>query len=240
MHTTHITVLLGTSLATVALVAVSAQEWAGEPAMLHACYVPASGQVYRIGAEGLPDVCRSPRHVEFSWNERGPEGPAGEPGEDGEAGLACWDRDGDGVGQPSEDVNNDGDYNALDCQGPAAPFPAAYTTANGLYSMRVADDGIVLAGPDGSVTLDATGIDIESTGRVDVTGFQVQMASQTLLTLDAGVSVNIQGGALTSLSATAIRLNGGCRPVARTFDPVLVNVNETGVISAGSPSVQAC
>lgn len=33
------------------------------------------------------------------------------------AGLNCWDLNGNGVGDPSEDINNDGLYNALDCQG---------------------------------------------------------------------------------------------------------------------------
>ncbi len=42
----------------------------------------------------------------------GPQGPAGPGG-----GLNCWDLDGDGVQDASEDVNNDGFWNALDCQG---------------------------------------------------------------------------------------------------------------------------
>ena len=38
-------------------------------------------------------------------------GPQGLPG------INCWDLDGDGVNDPSEDVNNDSQFNALDCQG---------------------------------------------------------------------------------------------------------------------------
>ena len=32
--------------------------------------------------------------------------------------MACWDLNGDGVGQPEEDINGDMAFNALDCQGP--------------------------------------------------------------------------------------------------------------------------
>ena len=35
-----------------------------------ACYVPKSGTVYRIKAEGSPNACKS-NHVEFSWETAG-------------------------------------------------------------------------------------------------------------------------------------------------------------------------
>ncbi len=47
-------------------------------------------------------------------------GPAGADGDDG---IACWDSNGDGVGTdgsndtPDEDLNDDGNFDALDCQG---------------------------------------------------------------------------------------------------------------------------
>ncbi|UCE59038.1 MAG: hypothetical protein JSU63_16535 [Phycisphaerales bacterium] len=53
----------------------------------------------------------------------GPQGDQGLPGADGatgpegEAGLSCWDLDGDGIADPEEDANSDGDFDALDCQG---------------------------------------------------------------------------------------------------------------------------
>ena len=37
------------------------------PKEIHACYVPGSGQIYRIKADGVPDGCRG-NHMEFSWN----------------------------------------------------------------------------------------------------------------------------------------------------------------------------
>jgi Tol biopolymer transport system component len=44
----------------------------------------------------------------------GVRGPTGDPGPDG---LSCWDFDADRLGDPVEDVNGDGDFNALDCGG---------------------------------------------------------------------------------------------------------------------------
>ena len=36
---------------------------------------------------------------------------------DDSSGLACWDLNGNGVEDPEEDQNEDGDVNVLDCQG---------------------------------------------------------------------------------------------------------------------------
>jgi octaheme c-type cytochrome (tetrathionate reductase family) len=62
----------------------------------------------------------------------GPAGPAGadgEPGPQGDAGLACWDLNGNGVGDfeldfaPfTEDINGDGEFDAFDCN-PLANIP---------------------------------------------------------------------------------------------------------------------
>ena len=37
------------------------------------------------------------------------------------SGLACWDLNGNGIGDPNEDINNDGIWDALDCQGDEGP-----------------------------------------------------------------------------------------------------------------------
>lgn len=42
-------------------------------------------------------------------------------GRDGNDGLSCWDLNGNGVSDLQEDINQDGVWNALDCQGPAGP-----------------------------------------------------------------------------------------------------------------------
>jgi hypothetical protein len=63
---------------------------------IRACYVPASGTIYRIGVAGGPAACHG-SHIEMKWNVAGPAGapgpagpvgPAGPKGEDGAAGAA--------------------------------------------------------------------------------------------------------------------------------------------------------
>ncbi|AWX44686.1 hypothetical protein HME9304_01689 [Flagellimonas maritima] len=52
----------------------------------------------------------------------GEDGTDGDPGESitgdpGADGISCWDLNGNGLGDGKEDVNEDGNYDALDCQG---------------------------------------------------------------------------------------------------------------------------
>ena len=50
----------------------------------------------------------------------GSTGAAGPPGADGSDGIACWDLNANGVGDPEEDTNGDGVFDAADCAGAAA------------------------------------------------------------------------------------------------------------------------
>ncbi len=59
--------------------------------------------------------------------EKGPVGPAGVnganglPGSDGlfgSSGISCWDTNGNGIADPSEDSNSDGLFDINDCRGP--------------------------------------------------------------------------------------------------------------------------
>ena len=100
MPTTHdralrVTVRLFFAAAAAALpVAASTPAVAQTTSLLHACYVPKSGTVYRIKTANAPAECIKADHVEFSWNEQGiqgpvgPEGPAGPSGPSGPAGEA--------------------------------------------------------------------------------------------------------------------------------------------------------
>jgi hypothetical protein len=61
------------------------------PKTLEACYVPASGTIYRIDtpaspAAGAPKGCLSPAHARFEWNQQGVAGPQGVPGPKGDQG----------------------------------------------------------------------------------------------------------------------------------------------------------
>jgi len=46
----------------------------------------------------------------------------GSNGIDGTNGINCWDLNGDGVQDASEDINSDGQWDALDCQGSSTGF----------------------------------------------------------------------------------------------------------------------
>jgi hypothetical protein len=39
------------------------------PAVIHACYVPLTGTVYRIKEDGLRTACSSASHIEFQWTD---------------------------------------------------------------------------------------------------------------------------------------------------------------------------
>lgn len=69
----------------------------------------AQGDVGPIGPQGLP-VSDGDCSVAI-----GPPGPSGK------AGLDCFDLNGNGIGDASEDVNGDGKYNEEDCQGSQGP-----------------------------------------------------------------------------------------------------------------------
>jgi hypothetical protein len=49
--------------------------------------------------------------------DKGDQGLKGEPGTSGANGLACWDLNGNGIGDIAEDINSDGNYDTLDCKG---------------------------------------------------------------------------------------------------------------------------
>lgn len=56
------------------------------PTAYHACYMPNSGNVYRIGTPDTPQQCVSPGHISFSWSDPGPAGPQGPQGVEGPEG----------------------------------------------------------------------------------------------------------------------------------------------------------
>ncbi len=59
------------------------------------------------GMDGDPGIQGTP----------GTPGKAGNNGDNGSDGVNCWDTNGDGDNQDSEDINGDGEFNGLDCQG---------------------------------------------------------------------------------------------------------------------------
>lgn len=123
---------------------------------LWACYIPHSGLVYRVRVQDPTETCKSHRHVLFSWNRAGPQG---------DPGLACWDTNGNGVQDSSEDTNGDGVWDAADCQGSGAADGTSENIANTLVLRD--DNGGFAAGPvslsngrivmDGNITVSGYG-----------------------------------------------------------------------------------
>jgi hypothetical protein len=133
-HHTHrfrlVAMLLG---GTVLFVVPSTAPAQGVPPLIYACYVPASGTVYRIKETDLKETCVSSRHVEFSWNQQGPQGPQGIQGIQGMQGIQ-------GVPGPA------GQTGATGATGPTGPTgatgPAGPAGASGLSDVHQASGGL--------------------------------------------------------------------------------------------------
>ena len=96
-------VVVGMALA----VLVAAATWAGaqgDGVMYYACVNNSSGTIHMVGPA---DTCGGNEQL-VTWNSEGPQGIPG---------LACWDLNRDGVQDAAEDINLDGFWDALDCQG---------------------------------------------------------------------------------------------------------------------------
>lgn len=103
--------------------AASAQQAAAADT-IRACYVPASGTIYRIGVAGGPTACHA-NHVEMKWNVAGPAGTPGPAGPQGDAGPA-------GPVGPAGPQGEAGPAGAKGDAGPAGPQgPAGPTGATG-------------------------------------------------------------------------------------------------------------
>jgi len=102
--------------------------WANGPFFVKTETDPNGGNNYTItNTSQLLSVPYALYAVTAGNNTPGPQGPAGQNGANvqngtnGQNGLNCWDLDGDGVNDASEDVNNDGIWNVIDCRGTQGP-----------------------------------------------------------------------------------------------------------------------
>jgi hypothetical protein len=101
----------------------------------------------------------------------------GQAGQQGPAGLACWDLNGNGIGDLAEDINLDGNYDAQDCQGPPGITPEDLSA---LIARIEALENVLIGGeiPDVgwnrifSVTSSgsSSGIGVDTNGNVVITG----------------------------------------------------------------------
>ena len=67
----------------------------------------------------------------------GLDGADGAPGADGTNGVACWDLNGNGVGDPEEDLNGDGIVDVLDCNAIASGAYGAEKLHAGYFTEKV-------------------------------------------------------------------------------------------------------
>jgi hypothetical protein len=59
-----------------------------DPVVIHACFNPSNGNLYRIKATDPTETCKSPQHMAIQWNITGPVGNPGAVGPAGAAGPA--------------------------------------------------------------------------------------------------------------------------------------------------------
>lgn len=96
------------------------------PATIDACFVPASGTIYRVDspaspAPGAPKNCLSPLHTKFTWNQQGPAGAPGAAGAQGPQG-------------PKGDKGDHGDA--------GAPGPSGTTSSQAYYQGQAGNAGL--------------------------------------------------------------------------------------------------
>lgn len=108
----------------------------------------------------------------------GAAGPTGANGATGPTGIHCWDLNGNNINDPAEDVNGDGSWNTLDCQGATgvagaagATGPAGANGATGAAGPTGAAGANGVAGPTGPMgPTGPTGFGVGPTGPTGATG----------------------------------------------------------------------
>lgn len=110
------------------------------PTVIVACWVPASGAVYRIDPSGrtagMPSRCVAPTHAQFTWNQEGPPGKDGAPGAQGVPGAPGKDGAPGAPGLPGA-PGKDGLPGAAGAPGKdGEPGPAGATGAQGPVGPR--------------------------------------------------------------------------------------------------------
>ncbi|MEX1357485.1 MAG: hypothetical protein WD981_02565 [Gaiellaceae bacterium] len=198
---------------------------------IDACFKPSNGTLYLLGNGSGRTVCQ-PGDVPISWNAAGLNGQDGEDGQDGQSVTSEQLAPGEDANCPnggSKFTSASGVTYA--CNGSDGQdgedghdFAGTFASSNGLYRLRVEDDGIRLEGPNGRASLVDTGITLDSA---------------LALTLRAGTAMSLRAAGPLTVNGTQITLNGPtCMPAARIGDGVAVNpASGIGAITAGSLTV---
>jgi hypothetical protein len=199
------------------------------PVLIYACYVPTSGTVYRIKTVDTRENCVAPNHVEFFWNQVGPQGPQGIQGIQGVQGTPG------ATGAPGA-TGSPGATGAPGAQGPAGPagtstayfkvsatgfFPGACNTGCDVVSLTLPAGKYIVTGYDIGQNQDGdpqsfgcglagTSIPmfLASGGRAQLTLVApVNAAAPTTVTLRCGgFNIALDRGFITAIAVTTLNL----------------------------------
>ena len=130
----------------------------GAGGVISACYKNVNGQLRVVDS---PSDCQ-PSETALTWSQTGSTGPAGATGVPGAAGPAGPIGPAGAAGEPGA-AGKDGTNGTNGTTGTngtngtnGAEFNGTYTSPNGKYKLRITDNGILLSGPGGSVSVERT------------------------------------------------------------------------------------
>jgi len=93
-------------------------------------------------------------------------------------------------------------------QGPAGAFNGTFRSPNGSYSLVVADDGITLQGPPGTIKLKNTGVELMIGNKVSVNaGQELELESSGPGTLKADGTLTVEAAGQLRLKGATIQQN---------------------------------
>lgn len=200
-----------------------------------------AGADRRVGALGSLE-----RPVPLSWRGEWSEGSRYQPGEVVSYGGASYVAEVATDGQvPSA---KEGPWALMAARGLQGTFDGTLQSPTGRYRLTVADDGISLEGPGGSIKLRDTGADLTLDQAVKVkTGTHVTIEAGSAAVLKGTGGATVTSGGVTNVRGATVALNclGGGKPVARMGDPVQVvtaapGSTSQGTVLQGSQSVISC
>lgn len=190
-----------------------------------------AGAAGPTGAAGAP----GPTGTAGATGPTGVAGVTGPTGTNGTNGLACWDTNGNGINDPSEDINGDGLWNSLDCQGAAGPAgPAGPTGAAGAQG---ATGPAGAAGPTGATGVAGPAGPTGPAGSAGATG----PTGAAGVTGPTGPVANIASASLTTdalyTSTTFTNLPGAAISFTPTGNTALIEFTAAGFGYTGSNTI---